>query len=225
MQQRCAGDVVICKTLWHFLQPDSYSQRAVELEHRVASICDAITAAGAPFDAVAAAVCTGNGRNAVRARDAIRTAISGTKLSSRRQIGALLEARGWMPERRTEKTKQPKIDDELLETIPASYPEFAGLAEYMILGRWLAALTTGKMAWRKNIGVDGRIHGGVVHIGTPHSRAKHLDPNLAEVPNPKKGSPFGNECRALFRPDNGWTASPQTKPGCKTAALPITCTI
>ena len=41
MQERCIGDVAICKTLWHFLQPDGYSQQAIELEHRAAVICDA----------------------------------------------------------------------------------------------------------------------------------------------------------------------------------------
>ena len=30
MQERCAGDVVICKALWRFLQPDGYSQQAIE---------------------------------------------------------------------------------------------------------------------------------------------------------------------------------------------------
>ena len=70
----------------------------------------------------------------------------GVKLSSRRQIGALLEAKGWVPERRTEKTQQPKIDDELLETIPALYPEFGGLGEHFTLGRRLAQLANGKKA-------------------------------------------------------------------------------
>jgi DNA polymerase-1 len=43
-----------------------------------------------------------------------------------------------------------------------------------------------------------------LHIGTPHSRAKHLEPNLAQVPNPKKGTPFGAECRALFQARDDW---------------------
>jgi hypothetical protein len=38
MQARCAGDVAICKALWRFLQPDGYSQQALQLEHRVAEI-------------------------------------------------------------------------------------------------------------------------------------------------------------------------------------------
>ena len=75
----------------------------------------------------------------------------------------------------------------LLETIPSTYPEFAGLAEYMLLGRLLASLTTGNKAWREHIGANGRIHGGVIHIGTPHSRAKHLEPNLAAGAQSEKG--------------------------------------
>jgi DNA polymerase I-like protein with 3'-5' exonuclease and polymerase domains len=43
-----------------------------------------------------------------------------------------------------------------------------------------------------------------MHVGTPHSRAKHFGPNLAQVPNPKKGSAFGTECRALFCAPEGW---------------------
>ena len=205
MQERCAGDAMICKALWWFLAPDGYSQAALALEHRAAMVCAEISAAGAPFHADAAAQLheQWTERRAELAAQ-LQQLFPGVKLSSRKQIGALLEARGWVPERRTEKTKQPKIDDELLETIPDIFPEFAGLAEYMLLGRRLAQLSTGAKAWRKHIGIDGRIHGSVVHIGTPHSRAKHLAPNLAQVPNPKKGSPFGAECRALFRPDNGW---------------------
>jgi DNA polymerase-1 len=48
-----------------------------------------------------------------------------------------------------------------------------------------------------------RLHGGLIHIGTPHSRAKHLKPNLAQIPNQKKGKPFAAECRALFHAA-GW---------------------
>ena len=148
----------------------------------------------------------------------------GTNLNSRPQIGALLEARGWTPEQRTEKTKKPKIDDKILETIPATYPEFAGLADYLILGRRLAQLTHGDKAWRSHVDANGRIHGGLVHIGTPHSRAKHLNPNLAQVPNPKKGAPFSAECRgAVPARTTVGSASPPIKARCKTAASPTTC--
>jgi DNA polymerase I-like protein with 3'-5' exonuclease and polymerase domains len=206
IQARCVGDVIICKRLWQFLQPDGYPRAVLELEHGVATICDQITADGVPFDTVAA----GQLRESWEARRAaleaqLRKQFPTVKnLNSRVQIGALLEARGWHPEQRTEKTKRPVIDDTVLEALPAIYPEFTGLAEHYILGRRLGQLTNGAQAWIGNVHPDGRIHGGLIHIGTPHSRAKHLQPNMAQIPNHKKGSPFAAECRALFRHPGDW---------------------
>jgi DNA polymerase-1 len=205
MQARCVGDAKLTKALWQFLNPDRYSQRAIELEHRVAPICERITADGAPFDSAAAVELQGRWTQRYTELEAqLAQQFPGTNLNSRQQIAELLEARGWVPDKRTKKTGRPKIDNETLESVVASYPEFNGLAEYMLLGRRLAALATGHKAWLSHIGADGRIHGGVIHIGTPHSRAKHLDPNLAQVPNPKKGAAYATECRALFRPSNDW---------------------
>jgi hypothetical protein len=163
MQARCAGDVDIAKALFRFLQPDGYSQQAMTLEHRVAAICAEITAAGVPFDVDAAEQL----RQQWEARRAeleaqLSQQFPGAKLSSRKQIGALLEARGWVPERRTEKTKQPKIDDAVLEAIPAVYPEFTGLAEHYTLDRRLGQLASGAKAWLRHVGEDGRIHGAIV---------------------------------------------------------------
>jgi DNA polymerase I-like protein with 3'-5' exonuclease and polymerase domains len=205
MQERCIADTRITKALWQFLQPDGYPAEALTLEHRVARICERISADGVPFDVKAAAQL----RQQWTARRAelgaqLSRQFSGTNLNSRKQLGALFEARGWIPEERTKKTKQPKITDEVLETIPATFPEFAGLAEYDILRRRLAQLTSGKEAWEKHINADGRIHGGLIHIGTPHSRAKHLTPNIAQVPNPKRGKPFATECRSLFQTSDDW---------------------
>ena len=69
-----------------------------------------------------------------------------TNFNSRKQIGELFEAHGWEPEKRTEKTGQPVIDDEVLETLPALYPEFDGLAEYYLVGRLLGQLANGAQA-------------------------------------------------------------------------------
>jgi DNA polymerase-1 len=205
MQARCVGDVAICKRLWQFLQPNGYSQYALELEHRVAPLCDEIAAAGMYFDSAAAERLRQQWTTRRAALEAqLRKQFPDTNLNSRPQIGALLEDRGWIPESRTEKTNQPKIDDETLESIAALYPEFAGLSEHYILGRRLGQLVNGKKAWMKSVGADGRIHGGIVHIGTPHSRAKHLEPNLAQVPNPKRGTPFATECRSLFKARDDW---------------------
>jgi DNA polymerase-1 len=205
MQERCAGDVAICKALWRFMAPDGYSKQALDLEHRTAAICNRITADGVPFDVEAAERLHQQWITRRAELEAqLQQQFPGTNLNSRAQIGALLESRGWIPEKRTEKTKQPKIDDELLEFIPTIYPEFAGLSEYMLLGRRIASLADGNKAWMQHVGEDGRIHGAIVHIGTPHSRAAHFNPNLAQVPNPKKGKPLAAECRALFHHDGDW---------------------
>ena len=205
LQERCVGDTLICKMLWQLLSPDSYAKGAVELEHRTAAICNRITDDGIPFDAIAA--------EALREKWTVRRSeleaqlsqqFPGTNLNSRVQLGALLKARGWVPEKLTKKTQQPVINDEVLETAPALYPEFTGLAEHYTLGRRLAQLHHGEAAWLKHVGEDGRIHGGVIHIGTPHSRAAHFSPNLAQVPSPKRGKPLAIECRALFHHPGNW---------------------
>jgi DNA polymerase I len=205
LQARCVGDVEICKVLWRFLQPDGYSPEALKLEHRVSVICNRLTVDGIPFDVKAAEQL----RQQWTARRAdlevkLSEQFPNTNLNSRAQIGAWLEARGWIPEKRTEKTHQPKIDDELLETIPELYPEFTGLAEHFTLNKRLAQLAKGAKAWLKHVGNDGRLHGAIVHIGTPHSRAAHFGPNIAQVPNPKRGKPLAVECRALFRHPGDW---------------------
>ena len=205
MEARCIGDVAITKALYHLLQPDSYSQQAMALEYRTAAICDRITSDGIPYDTEKAArLCRQWTARRAELETQLQQQFPGTNLNSRAQIGALLEGRGWVPEKRTEKTKQPKIDDELLETIPTIYPEFAGLGEHYTLGRRLASLADGDKAWSKHLGEDGRIHGAIIHIGTPHSRATHRNPNIAQVPNPKKGKPLAAECRALFHHDGDW---------------------
>jgi DNA polymerase I-like protein with 3'-5' exonuclease and polymerase domains len=201
IQARCVRDVGINKALWRFLRPDGYSQAALELEHTVAAICDRIVSDGVPFDVGAAEQRRMDWETKRAALAApLRKQFPAVKnINSRPQLGALLESRGWVPAKRTPKTQKPVVDDELLESLPATYPEFAGLAEYFVIGRRLGQLAAGKKAWIDAIGPDSRIHGGLVHIGTPHSRAKHLGPNLAQVPNGKKGALFASECRRLFR--------------------------
>jgi DNA polymerase I len=118
MQERCAGDVTICKALWRFLQPDGYSQQALELEHRASTMCNRIPADGVPFDRERAGLL----RQKWETRHAelkaqLQQQLPGMNPGSRLQIGRLLEARGWIPERRTKKKGQPVIDDELLESV------------------------------------------------------------------------------------------------------------
>jgi DNA polymerase I-like protein with 3'-5' exonuclease and polymerase domains len=206
LQARCVSDVRLTRELFHFLRPDALPASVLALEHRVSEVCDAITRTGIPFDRAAA--------EALRERWTARRAALETELrqrfpdidnfNSRPQLARLLQDRGWVHAERTAKTQAPKIDDDALESIGAQFPELAPLSEYFILGRRLGQLGKGKQAWLKHVGADGRIHSGIVHIGTPHHRAAHMAPNLAQVPNPKRGKPFAAECRALFRCPDDW---------------------
>jgi DNA polymerase I-like protein with 3'-5' exonuclease and polymerase domains len=176
MEARCIGDGQLTKTLWQFLQPDGQATEALTLEHHVVPVCDEITTAGIPFDSDAGERLRAQWverRNALEAR--LREQFPQVEnWNSRKQITALLESRGWIPEKRTEKTGQAKINDEALESIIALYPEFDGLLEHFVLGRRLGQLATGDEAWLKHIRPDHRIHGGILHIGAPHSRASHI---------------------------------------------------
>jgi DNA polymerase-1 len=207
LQARCVGDVRLNKALWQFLRPDGQPTAALAQEHRVAGICDVIAAAGIPFDRIAAEhLC----RQWTAQRDALEAQLreqfpAVTNLNSRVQIGRLLEERGWTPTERTAKTGQAKLDDEILESIGKQFPEFVRLVEYYVLGRRLGQLAHGKKAWLHHVGADDRVHGGIIHIGTPHHRAAHQGPNLAQVPNPKRGKPFAGECRSLSRCNDDWT--------------------
>jgi hypothetical protein len=160
IQQRCGDDVVLNRELWRFLQPNGYSKRALRLERRAAIVCRCIEADGAPFDCEAAERLQNEWTERRVALEAqLRVQLPELKKpTSRVQIGKLREKRGWIAERRTEKTQQPAIDDELLEALPALYPEFAGIAEHDLLRRRIAQLSKGKQAWLKHVKDDGRIH-------------------------------------------------------------------
>jgi DNA polymerase-1 len=54
MQDYCVGDCETLRALWQHLEPDKYSQKAIALEHRIATVCAAMEASGWPFDVKAA---------------------------------------------------------------------------------------------------------------------------------------------------------------------------
>src|SRR5262249_2995069 len=156
-QARCVGDEAIGRRLWQFLQPDGYPRTTLELEHAVAAVCDRISTDDAPFDVAEAELLPDRWqvRRAVL-EPPLHDKLHGVKtLNARPQIGVLLEARGWGPEKRTEKPGRAVIDDDVLEELPAIYPEFTGLAEHYVLGRRLGQLANGERAWISNVGSDG----------------------------------------------------------------------
>ena len=86
---------------------------------------------------------------------------------------------------------------------PAELREVAGVfEEYLMISKRLGQLVDGRYGWLKVVGKDGRIHGTVNPCGAVTGRATHAAPNVAQVP--AVGSPYGEECRKLFRAPKGW---------------------
>jgi DNA polymerase I-like protein with 3'-5' exonuclease and polymerase domains len=140
LQERCVADTKICAALWHFLQPDGYSKYAVELEHRTAQVCEAIEAAGVPFDVAGAQRLADRLRvRWAELREPLQAQFPDVNLNSNQQLIPLFESRGWRPSKRTEKTGQPKLGDEVLSSIARErgYPNSLLLALGLTLFRAL----------------------------------------------------------------------------------------
>lgn len=102
-----------------------------------------------------------------------------------------------------------KIDDESMKFMkedPQAPDEVKAvvsvLEESLMLKKRLGQLADGNNAWLSMIGKDGNIHGSVIPNGAVSGRATHSRPNVAQVPH--VGSPYGKECRELFRVPDGW---------------------
>jgi DNA polymerase I-like protein with 3'-5' exonuclease and polymerase domains len=114
---------------------------------------------------------------------------------SRQQIAKRLQEKGWKPKKHTEKGSVI-VDEEVLASL--DYPEAKALAEYMMLQKRIAQITS----WLDAVGSDGRVHGRVITNGAVTGRMTHMSPNMAQVPN--SGSPYGHECRDLWTVEKGY---------------------
>lgn len=132
---------------------------------------------------------------------------------SRQHIsGRLTALRGWKPSEFTP-SGEPKVDETVLSQLP--WPEAALIAQYLMIQKRIGQLAEGNQAWLKKVR-KGRIHGGVVTNGAVTRRMTHQNPNVAQVP--KCGSPYGEECRALFTSSAGWVLV-----GCDADSLELRC--
>jgi hypothetical protein len=181
IQARCANDILLNKRLWDFLQPDGQPPEALALEHGVAVVCDEITVTGIPFDKAA-----GEQRQQewVVRRNAIEKALRAQfpevkNWNSRLQIIKCLIAQGWEPEAFTEKTKQPKLTDEVFEELPRLFPRLTGIAEHQVIGRRLGQLANGEKSWLKHSARMGSFTGesciSARHTAAPRTLAQTLD--------------------------------------------------
>ena len=116
-------------------------------------------------------------------------------LGSRTQIARHLLHFGWEPVEFTE-GGIPQVSETILEGV--EFPEGKLIARYLMLQKRLGLVAS----WIEAAGVLDRIHSYINPIGAVTNRMTHSKPNLAQVP--AGGSPYGEECRKLFKVRDGY---------------------
>lgn len=109
---------------------------------------------------------------------------------SRQQIAERLMSLGVVFTKHTEKGAVI-VDESVLETI--DLPEAKIVSEYLMIQKRVAQISS----WLELVKDDGRVHGRVTTNGAVTGRCTHSSPNMAQVP--AVGSPFGAECREMWR--------------------------
>lgn len=95
---------------------------------------------------------------------------------SRQQVAERLEALGAVWKTRTE-TGKPKVDETTLAQ--QDIPEAELVLEYLTLGKRIGMLRS----WLDAVEEDGRIHGRVNTCGAVTGRMTHSAPNMAQIPS------------------------------------------
>jgi DNA polymerase I-like protein with 3'-5' exonuclease and polymerase domains len=219
MLQYCIQDTKVTAELYKHLTKEmenDFSKESIDLEHQVAIIIAEQERNGFKLNEVSALSLLAELKSKL---DSIQTAmqelfppkVEANRISkigkplndiitpfnpgSRQQIAERLQEKGWKPKKRTEKGSVI-VDEEVLASL--DYPEAKALAEYMMLQKRIAQITS----WLDAVGSDGRVHGRVITNGAVTGRMTHMSPNMAQVPN--SGSPYGHECRDLWTVEKGY---------------------
>ena len=136
--------------------------------------------------------------------------------ASRDHIADRLQRWGWKPKEFTNEGK-PKVDESVLSGVKLDKNQESVelLNEYLLLVKRMGQLAEGQQAWLK-LEKNGRMHGRVNTNGAVTGRCTHSNPNVAQVP--RVGSPYGEECRSLFKATDG-----KVLVGCDAAGLELRC--
>lgn len=123
--------------------------------------------------------------------------------NSRIQLAAgFVNEYGWKP-KKFGKDGHPTLDETVLKGLLARGCEKAEpVLRWLMLGKRLGQISTGKAAWAKLRGKDGRVHGRVAHNGAQTHRCSHSRPNVTQCPKMKK--PYGALFRGLWEAPQGY---------------------
>ncbi|MRN66392.1 DNA polymerase [Brucella sp. 10RB9213] len=224
MQTYCEQDIVVTRKLFERICDKNYSPQAIQLEHQFADIIAQQERYGFGFDEEAAArlytvliakrqeiaeklmasfppvteripfvpKVNNKAKGYLKGVPTFKEKVVEFNPSSRQMIAKRLIDFGWKPEEFTP-NGQPKVDETILSKLP--WPEAKVLAQHFLIEKRIGQLAEGDQAWLRLVR-RGRIHGGVNTNGAVTGRCTHSRPNVAQVPS--VGSPYGEDCRALF---------------------------
>ena len=245
MVEYCEQDVIVTKTLYKKIQEKEVSKEALDLEHSVRKIISRQTFNGWSFnhkeadklyksllikkitieeevkqffpDFVDEEVFIPKVNNKARGYEAgvpfVKKKMTTFNCASRQHIArGLQEQYGWKPEEYTE-TGIPKINEGVLASL--KYEGAQKLGDYFVIQKILGMVGEGKNAWLK-MSRKERIHGAVDTIGAVTGRMTHRKPNMSQVP--ACYSPYGKECRTLFKATNN-----NKLVGCDASGLELRC--
>ena len=220
MVKYCIQDTLVTQKVFEYLEKemkDDFSEESIKLEHDVAIIVAQQERNGFKLDESKAISLLAelkskldciqvemqnifpakvtSGRTHKTSGKALKDIVEPFNPGSRKQIAERLIEKGWKPKKHTEKGAVI-VDETTLEGL--NFPEAKAIAEYLMLQKRIAQITS----WLDALGKDGRVHGRVITNGAVTGRMTHMSPNLAQVPN--SGSPYGVECRELWTVEKGY---------------------
>lgn len=210
----CEQDVLLLKKLYRHLEiemeKEGFSNRSIELEHKVALICKKMEDNGFMLDEQKAMTLQAqlSGRMAdieANMQEVFKPIVeerwsekTGKKLKdkitvfnpgSRQQIAERLQQLGVVFKKKTDKGNIV-VDEDVLKDI--DLPEAKLVAEYLLIQKRVAQIGS----WLELVQADGRVHGRIITNGAVTGRCTHSNPNMAQVP--AVGNPYGAECREMW---------------------------
>jgi len=228
----CVQDTKVTDTLYKKLMKTEPTQKSIDLEHRMASICREIGNNGWTFDEKKAGELyaeLAQKRHVIeedlkelfppwevtedfypKVNNKARGYVKGELFVKSKTIYFNPASRVHIQRCLVDKYKwkpkhfTPNGQAKIDETILAGlpYPEAKRLAKFFLIQKRIGMLAEGAGAWLKKVSADGRLRHRLNSNNCVSGRATATSPNLQQVPS--SGSPYGKECRELFTAPRGW---------------------
>lgn len=232
MLSYCVQDTLVTDLLYKYLMKHEPPEKAVELEHRFAEVCEEIGSNGWNFDmkkATALYADLATKRHVIEEdlKELFEPWVVETPfLPKRDNKGLGYKANEVFMKKKTvyfnpnsrqhihkcladkyawkPQSHTPNGQAIINESVLESleYPEAKRLAEFFLIQKRISMLAEGKGAWMKLTADDGKLRHRLNSNSCISSRTTATNPNLQQVPS--SDSMYGKECRELFTVPKGW---------------------